>query len=120
MNINEMDSRNSALPLVAGILLIVDGGFKILFLLGSMAAGLFAYFPPSGFGMSYSNMAVIFIVCAVILTFVGTFTIIAGIHALQRRRWGLALAGSIVAVPFSIFGIAALIMLASSKKDFAW
>jgi len=117
METNGRDLR-STLPTVAGILLIVDGGFKILSFLGAVAAGLLAYLPSSGLGMSYSNKAVLFIVGAVILVFVGTFSIIAGIHALRRRRWGLALAGSIVAVPFSIFGIVALIMLALSRKFF--
>jgi hypothetical protein len=45
--------------------------------------------------------------------------IIAGIYALQRKKWGLALAGSIVAIfGSSIMGVLATIFIALSKDEF--
>jgi len=42
-----------------------------------------------------------------------------GIFALQRKRWGLSLAGAIVAVlPFSLFSMAAIVLIALSRDEF--
>jgi hypothetical protein len=118
MNIESTDSQAGILPLVAGILLITDGALKILFLLGSAAAGLLASLSSTGFGISHFNTSVFFIVCAIVLVFVGTFMISAGVLALKRKKWGITLAGSIIAAPLSLFAIAALVILIFSKKDF--
>jgi hypothetical protein len=50
---------------------------------------------------------------------VGILPIIGGVYALQRKKWGLALAGSIVVIfGSSIMGILATIFLAMSKDEF--
>ncbi len=42
-----------------------------------------------------------------------------GIFTLQRKRWGLALAGAIVAIlPFSLLGMAAIVLIILSKNEF--
>ena len=50
---------------------------------------------------------------------IGVLAIVGGIFAIQRRKWGLALAGSIGAslVPILI-GILAVILLIISKDEF--
>jgi len=49
----------------------------------------------------------------------GILPIIVGKYALQRRNWGLALAGSIVAIfGSSLMGIAATILTALLKDEF--
>jgi hypothetical protein len=50
----------------------------------------------------------------------GTIALAGGIHAIKRRRWGLALAGSILAIPISGgLGVLALIFVSIGKKEFA-
>jgi hypothetical protein len=50
---------------------------------------------------------------------VGILAIVGGIYALQRKIWGLALAGSIAAFfPSWILGIAAIVLTALSKNEF--
>jgi integral membrane sensor domain MASE1 len=45
--------------------------------------------------------------------------LLGGIYAAQRKNWGLALAGSIVAIlAVAPFGIVSTILVASSKKEF--
>ena len=55
---------------------------------------------------------------AVFITF-GVIALIGGIHAIKRRQWGLALAGSILAIPGSgPLGVLALIFVSLGKKEF--
>jgi hypothetical protein len=45
--------------------------------------------------------------------------VIGGIYALQREKFGLAVTGSIAAfLPFSLLGLASIILIALSKDEF--
>jgi hypothetical protein len=61
------------------------------------------------------------LIVLVILSLVeATFPIIGGIFALQRRRWGWALAGSIVAILGTLpLGVASTIFVAMSRDEFS-
>ena len=49
----------------------------------------------------------------------GVFTLIGGIYALRRRRWGLALAGAICATfPAAPVGVPAIIFISITKREF--
>jgi len=112
-------SQTNALPIIAGILMIIDGGFKLLGLLGVLAMGVFAIVPAEEFGMPFFSFSGVLIFLAIILALAGILILIGGIYSLQKKRWGVALAGAIVAVlPFSLLGIAALILLILSRDDF--
>ena len=62
----------------------------------------------------------ILITIAVFLTIIGILSLLGGISALQRKRWGLALAGSIAGIfcNSAILGILALIFNVMSKDEF--
>jgi hypothetical protein len=61
----------------------------------------------------------IFTALALPFAVVGILAIVGGIYALQRKIWGLALAGSIAAFfPSWILGIAAIVFIALSKNEF--
>lgn len=65
------------------------------------------------------NPVGILVAIAVPLAALAVLAMVGGILALQRKSWGLALAGSIAAVlPFSLLGIAALILTALSRDEF--
>jgi len=51
----------------------------------------------------------------------GIVVIIGGVYALQRKVWGMALAGAICALiwPLTALGIAAIIFVILSKQEFA-
>ena len=51
----------------------------------------------------------------------GIVVIIGGVYALQRRGWGMALAGAICALiwPLTALGIAAIIFVVLAKQEFA-
>jgi len=108
------------MPLVAGILDIICGAVAAIIALcfliagsvtgvvASIAPDLPAFVPPMllGFALPAAAMAVV--------------AILGGIRAIQRKNWGLALAGSIVAFfnPWWVLGLAAIVLTALSKKQF--
>jgi hypothetical protein len=68
--------------------------------------------------ISISSTALI-VIGAVSLAF-GIVALVGGIQALRRRAWGLALAGSILALPSSfILGLLSIIFVSTGKKEFA-
>jgi hypothetical protein len=49
----------------------------------------------------------------------GIIAVIGGCHALRRIKWGLALTGSILAIPIGIpLGIISTVFLAQSQSEF--
>jgi len=115
---------NTWMPKVAGILDIVAGAFGLFIIsIWALWFAAFSIFIPGdtadfdGFPMSL--MAIIFIPMAMFLLTASILAIVGGIYALKRKRWGLALAGSIAAFfGSSPLGVAAIIFTALSKKEF--
>lgn len=104
------------MPMVAGILILVSAGSKLLALLGIMIASFVAILPVSIIGVT---PLVLLLLIAIPLAIVTILAVVGGIYALQRKKWGLALAGSIVAfLPFSLLGLAAVILVALSRDEF--
>jgi len=115
--------------MVAGILDIVGGALSIL---GSIAVliGIMFFIPvatsvgpgpvPDMYRWLIPGVSeTILVIAAVFLLIVGILPIIGGIYALQRKKWGLALAGSIVAIfGSSVMGILATIFIAMAKDEF--
>jgi hypothetical protein len=112
-----MEKKLTAMPTVAGILLLVSAGVKLLGAIGVLAAGLFVAVPSSFAGFPVGWLLVLVFV---LLSIAAIAVVIAGgVSSLQRKRWGLALAGSIVAIlPFSLLGIAATVLVALSRNEF--
>ena len=111
-----MDKPYSSMPMIAGILLIVEAGFKLLLLFGIIVASIFAIFPVTSFPIN--TVALVPIVLVPLIAWIG-FALVGGIFSLQRKRWGLALAGAIVAIlPFSLLGMTALVLIVLSKNEF--
>ena len=104
------------MPIISGILLIVEAGFKLLLLIGVIGASIFAIFPVTSFPIN--TVALVPIVMVPLIAWIG-FALVGGIFTLQRKRWGLALAGAIVAIlPFSLLGMAAIVLIILSKNEF--
>jgi hypothetical protein len=111
------------MPMTAGILEIIAGGFGliaglVLFIIGAVGSKLMAYYVPD---IPPATLVVIFISIAVPLIVIAVLAIVGGIYALRRKIWGLALAGSIAAffIPSSwLLGIAAIVFTALSKNEF--
>ncbi len=108
-------------PTTAGILNIVSG---VLGILGAISLFI-------GFGVTSGalNMPTGYIPAfvpglvlgmAIVSTIAAILALVGGVYAMQRKRWGWALAGSIAAIlAFFPLGIPAVIFAAQSRNEFA-
>ncbi len=107
--------KKTWMPTVAGILDIISGSVGIVWFCIMLAGGMAMRFvprmpmmvPPLLMGM------------AVPLIIVAILAIVGGVHALQRKNWGLALAASIAAFfPSWLLGIPAIVLVSLSRDEF--
>ena len=114
-------------PTVAGILDIIVGVFNLLGVIGVIIVIVvigsnpyfWQFFPAAGFPLTIGFLQTILVISAIFLVVVGILPLLGGIYAVQRKKWGLALAGSIAAIFGSTpLGIAATIFTALSKDEF--
>ena len=127
-------------PTTAGILTIIEGSMRIGAGIGVLIVGLGvgalagldwsswieewagAYGPGTADIQSIItailgvSSAVLIAIGSVLLVF-GIIALVGGISAIKRKRWGLALAGSILSLP-GVLGILAIIFVSLGKKEF--
>ena len=105
-------------PATAGVLGIIAGIVGVIFgivlaALGTTGGGILAIFGLPALGGIVAGAAAIPLI-------LGIVAILGSIQALGRRRWGLALAGSICSL-FCVWflGIPAIIFVILGKREFA-
>jgi hypothetical protein len=121
-----MAENKTWMPMTAGILDIVAGGFGLVIAFMSIFMGGIMRLAPNAPASPLSSLIVIGL--GLLLAVLGILAIVGGIFALQRKIWGLALAGSIAAFIDSCFsfifvfpllvGIAAIVFTVLSKNEF--
>jgi len=108
---------------VAGILSIVSGAFGVLGMgCMVMVVRIMRIFLETESTMPHEMMrfmVVFYLGIGVILTILGILGIVSGVFAIQKKYWGLALAGAIAGI-FTFFpcGIAAVVIIALAKPEF--
>jgi hypothetical protein len=113
-------------PTTAGILNIITGALNALGAIGLIIAiiaigniNIMRFLPPEETPFIAPLMGTILIVLLVLSIIEAVFPIIGGTFALQRRKWGWALAGSIIAILGTFpLGVASTIFVAISKNEF--
>lgn len=113
-------------PTVAGILSIVSGVVGLVSVFGLIIAiSITGGFYIPGTEQIPGFIPSLLTGIAIPLALLSILSLVGGIYALQRRKWGLALAGSISAIFASIpllgglpVGITATILTALSKNEF--
>ena len=100
-----MPPTGGALAMVSGIVHIIWG---IVVAIGGQAIGRWAGI----FGLGLIGLPMIIL---------GVVGVIGGIYALQRKVWGMALAGAICSIigPAALLGILATVFIAISKQEFS-
>jgi uncharacterized membrane protein YedE/YeeE len=115
-------TTGGVLTVVAGVLSLICclGMIVVAALVGSSEAVL-DYARDAGLsGVDVTLIQTIMIIAAIYFAITAALALIGGIFALQRKRWGWALAGSIAAIPGSWWplGVAATVFTAISKDEF--
>lgn len=103
--------KDSAMPLVAGILIILA---SIGYFIGGavmVAGGAIG----SWFDVGEGALAV---ACGAILLVLGVLALLGGVYAIQKRNFVMALLAGILTIP-SILGLIGLILVAVSKDEFS-
>ena len=111
--------ERTAKPVVAGVFNIITGS---LGLMGALAVFLLFVVLDIGVGyyLVFPEFIMAFILTVVIIvSLFSLLVLVSGLYALERKYWGLVLAGSIVAVfGFLPLGIPALVLIALSRDEF--
>jgi hypothetical protein len=111
-------AKRRGLRTVAGVLDIIDGGLSLLAVFG-LTIAMIAVASESDRNADEVDPLIILAVIAVPLLALCILAIMGGVCALRGKNWGMALAGAIAAaLPFSLVGIAALILTALSRDEF--
>ena len=62
------------------------------------------------------------LIIGIVLIVFGIIALVGGVHAIRRKRWGLALAGAILSFPFmplgGILGLLAIIFVSLGRGEF--
>ena len=114
-------------PIVAGILNIIVGVFNligmflIIIVLVAIGSGILALSTVINIMPMWLSgiLQGVLIISAILLAVFSALPLIGGIYAVQRKNWGLALAGSIVAILSSTpLGITSTVLVALAKNEF--
>jgi hypothetical protein len=113
---NEKTVNRTAKPIVAGIFQIIIGSIALLAVIGLVFAAIVAV--PFAVGWAAASSFLLLLI-ALPFAIIGGLTITGGISALQRKRWGWALAGAIAAFfPCNVLGITSVVLVAVSRDEF--
>ncbi len=114
-------------PTAAGIFNIITGAFSVLGAIGliiaivviSSGAYVLHFLPPADAPFIAPMIIPILIMVLVLTIIQAAFPIVGGVFALQRRKWGWALTGSVTAI-LGMFplGVASTILVSLSKEEF--
>jgi len=120
----EADVKRTWMPTVAGILDIISAALKLLTVFGlvigiaALEANPYIDITDLSGGVPLSITAMLWTLAASSTVF-GMLALVGGIYALKRKKWSLALAGSVAALlPTGVLGIIAIILVALSKDEF--
>ena len=112
----------SPMPIIAGVINIISGiltliGFSLFFIFSIASSISVIELNGCDLGVDIASGILFFI--SSFLLIIGILSIFGGICALQRRKWGWALTGSICALIIEFpLGIVSIILVALSKDEF--
>jgi hypothetical protein len=116
-------TAGGVLSIIGGILEVIIGAVGVTVAIHSIIRGSLWFMPhmpwvPWG-EIGAGLFPAIFIIMGIIILALGAIGIAGGISALNRKSFGLSLAGAIcIILPTFILGILAIIFVSVSKKEF--
>ena len=114
--------KKTPMPIVAGSFTIASAGLSLIIFIGLLISSIILAWIAVDITGWLTGMGIalnVLIVLTVLSLFFGILALVGGIYAVQRKRWGWALTGSICAlVPTFVLGLAAVILTVLSRDEF--
>ena len=115
-------TAGGVLSILGGVLELIGGGIVMGIGIQNIIGGPFWFIPdiPSfpGKEIVAGVIPAIIIIVGILILALGAIGVAGGISALNRKSFGLSLAGAICILPTAILGILAIIFVSVSKKEF--
>jgi hypothetical protein len=115
-------TAGGVLSIIGGVLELIGGGIVVGIGINNIVGGPWwpmphmPWVPWDEIGLTF--LPAIFIVVGILVLVLGAIGIAGGISALNRKSFGLSLAGAICILPTAILGILAIIFVSVSKREF--
>ena len=115
-------TAGGVLSIIAGVLEVIAGGIVVGIGINNIIGGTLwplahiPWVPWSEIGVVF--LSAIFIIVGILILVLGAIGIAGGISALNKKSFGLSLAGAICILPTVLLGILAIIFVSVSKKEF--
>ena len=115
-------TAGGVLSIIGGVLEAIAGGIVVGIGINNIIGGTWWPLPhipwvPWG-EIVVDFFPAIFIIVGILILVLGAIGIAGGISALNRKSFGLSLAGAICILPTALLGILAIIFVSVSKKEF--
>jgi len=115
-------TAGGVLSIIGGVLELIGGGIVVGIGIKYIIGGPFWFIPDVPWFpdrvIVVSEWPAIIIIVGILILALGVIGVAGGISALNRKSFGLSLAGAICILPTAILGILAIIFVSVSKKEF--
>ncbi|TET42354.1 MAG: hypothetical protein E3J60_02720 [Dehalococcoidia bacterium] len=116
-------TAGGVLSIIGGVLEVIAGGIVVGIVIQNIIRGPLCVPLPQIPWVPWGEIVVdflpaIFIIVGILILVLGAIGIAGGISALNKKSFGLSLAGAICILPTVLLGILAIIFVSVSKKEF--
>ena len=114
-------TAGGVLSILGGVLEVIGGGIVLGIAINVIIGGTFwpLHMPWLRWGEVVGVFfPAVFIVAGILILVLGAIGIAGGISALNRRSFGLSLAGAICIIPTVLPGILAIVFISVSRREF--
>jgi len=115
-------TAGGVLSIIGGVLELIGGGIVVGIGIENIIGGPFWFIPDipwfPGRELVAGVLPAIIIVVGILILALGATGVAGGISALNRKSFGLSLAGAICILPTVILGILAVIFVSLGKREF--
>jgi hypothetical protein len=115
-------TAGGVLSIIGGVLEVIAGGIVVGIGIYNIIGGTLWPLPHIPWGpweeIGVVFFPAIFFIVGIIILVLGAIGVAGGVSALNRKSFGLSLAGAICILPTVLLGILAVIFVSVSKKEF--
>ena len=111
-------TAGGVLSIIGGLLELIGGGILMGIGIKSIIGGSLWFIPYTPWFPGMEILAGVVIAVGVVFLALGAIGVAGGISALNRKSFGLSLAGAICILPVVLLGVLAIIFVSVSRREF--